>query len=152
MDFDSRFTWWLHTDVKTRHTASLTEVTHTLLFEPASLLDEANERSDSCAGADHDYWVGGFEGQAELWLADIHRNSGLVSIVSNQFVFQPVSCDTLVDAASLGLVLHNYGTDVDAVGVNLFRREEIVIFFQLQTLFLIWIWQKRITLEEEAME
>lgn len=100
------------------HTVSIS----TLLFEPAPLLNEAHEGSDSCPRADHDHWVGGFEGQAELRLADVHGNGGLVAVVSDQFVHQPVGGNTLVNAASLGFVLHHYSTDVDAVGVNLQNR------------------------------
>lgn len=95
---------------------------NTLLFEAAPLLDEPHEGSDSCSRADHDHWVGGFEGQAELRLADIHGNGGLVSIVGDQFVLQPVGCNSFVDAASLGLVLNHYSANVDAVGVNLQNR------------------------------
>lgn len=58
----------------------------TLLFEPAPLLDEAHEGSNSCPRANHDHWDCGFEGQAELRLADVHRNSGLVAVVSDHFV------------------------------------------------------------------
>lgn len=94
------------------------------MFEPAPLLDEAHEGSDSRPGADHDHWVGGFEGQAELGLADVHGNGGLVAVVGDQFVLQPVGGDTLVDAAGTGLILHHDGTDVDAVGVNLQNRGE----------------------------
>lgn len=93
-----------------------------MLFEPASLLDEAHERSNSSPGADHDHWVGGFEGQAELRLADVHGDGGLVAIVRDQFVFQPIGCNSLVDAVGLGLVLNHNGADVDAVGVNLHNR------------------------------
>lgn len=96
---------------------------NTLLFEPAPLLDEPHEGSDSCSRADHDHWVGGFEGQAELRLADVHGNGRLVAVVGDQFVLQPVGGHSIVDAAGLGLVLHHYCTDVDAVGVNLqYRR------------------------------
>lgn len=98
-----------------QHTASV----NTLLFEPAPLLDEAHEGSDSCPRADHDDWVGGFEGQAELRLADVHGYGGLVAIISDQFVLQPVGGNSFVDAACLSLVLHHYSTDVDAVGMNL---------------------------------
>lgn len=90
-----------------------------MLFEPAPLLDKAHEGSDSCPRADHDHWVGGLEGQAELRLADIHGNGGLVAVVGDQFVLQPVGGHSLVNAVSLGFVLHHYCTDVDAVGVNL---------------------------------
>ena len=90
-----------------------------MLFEPSSLLDEAHEGSDACTRADHDHWVGGLEGQAELGLADVHGNSGLVAIVGDQFVLQPVSGYAQVGAACLGFILYHHGTDVDAVGVNL---------------------------------
>lgn len=90
-----------------------------MLFEPAPLLDEAHEGSDSCPRADHNHWVGGLEGQPELRLPDIHGNGGLVAVVCDQFVLQPVGGDSLVDAVSLGFVLHHYCTNVDAVGVNL---------------------------------
>lgn len=96
---------------------------NTLLFEPAPLLDEAHEGSDSCPRANHDHRVGGFEGQAELRLADVHGNGGLVAVVSDQFVLQPVGGNSFVGAAGLGVVLYHYGTDVDAVGVNLQNRE-----------------------------
>lgn len=92
------------------------------MFEPAPLLDKAHEGSNSCSRADHDHWVGGFEGQAELRLADVHGNGGLVAIFGDQFVLQPVGGNSLVHAASLGFVLHHYCTDVDAVGVNLQKR------------------------------
>lgn len=91
----------------------------TLLFEPAPLLDEAHEGSDSCARADHDHWVCGFEGQAELRLADVHGNGRLVAVVCDQFVLQPVGGNSFIGAASLGLVLDHDSTDVDAVGVDL---------------------------------
>lgn len=131
--------------------------TNTLLFEPAPLLDEAHEGSDSCPRADHDHWVGGFEGQAELRLADVHGNSGLVAVVCDQFVLQPVGGNSLVDAASFSVVLHHYGTDVDAVGVNLQNRGELLtaLYFNSQTIFivhLLLIQKLFITLEEEAME
>lgn len=103
----------------THNTPLHTHSINTLLFEPAPLLDKAHEGSDSCPRADHDHWVGGLEGQAELRLADIHGNGGLVAVVGDQFVLQPVGGHSLVSAASLGVVLHHYCTDVDAVGVNL---------------------------------
>lgn len=96
-----------------------------MLFEPAPLLDEAHEGSDSCPRADHNHWVGGLEGQPELRLSDVHGNGGLVAVVCDQFVLQPVGGDSLVNAASLGFVLHHYCTDVDAVGVNLQRGGEL---------------------------
>lgn len=92
-----------------------------MLFEPASLLDEAHERSDSCPRADHDDGVRGFERQAELGLADEHGNSRFVTV--NQFVLQPVCRHSFVDPPRLGGVLHHHGTDVDAIGVNLQRRQ-----------------------------
>lgn len=95
----------------------------TLLFEPAPLLDEAHEGSDSCSRADHDHGDGGFEGQAELGLADVHGNGGLVAVVADQFVLQPVGGHSSVDAVRLGLIFHHHGTDVDAVGVNLGLKE-----------------------------
>lgn len=98
---------------------------NTLLFQPSPLLDEAHEGSDSSPRADHDDRVGGFEGQAELRLADVHGNGGLVAVVSDQFVLQPVGGDSLVDAAGLGVVLHHHGADVDAVRVNLQNRGEL---------------------------
>lgn len=52
-----------------------------MLFEPASLLDEAHERSDARPRAHHDHRVGGLERQAELGLADEHGNDGLVAVV-----------------------------------------------------------------------
>lgn len=97
-----------------------------MLFEPASLLDEAHERSNSSPRADHDHRVGGFERQAELRLADVHGDGGLVPIVRDQFVFQPIGRNSLVGAASLGLVLDHDGADVDAVGMNLHKREELI--------------------------
>lgn len=90
-----------------------------MLFEPASLLDKAHERSDARPGADHDHWVGGLEGQAELRLANKHRNRGLVAVVRYEFVLQPAGGHSLVNTARLCLVLHHDGADVDAVGVNL---------------------------------
>lgn len=96
----------------------------TFPFEPASLLDEAHERSDPSARANHDHWVGGLEWQAELGLADVHGHGGLVAV--DELVFQPVGCDSLVDAPRLGLVLHHHGTDVDAVGVNLQSRHNLL--------------------------
>lgn len=98
-----------------------------MLFEPSSLLDEAHEGSDSCSRADHDHWVSGFEGQPELGLADVHGNGGLVAVVCDQFVLQPVGGDSLVGAASFGFVFDHYGADVDAVGVNLQNRVELTI-------------------------
>ncbi len=86
-------------------------------------MDEAHEGSDSCPWADHDHRVGCFEGQAELRLPDVHGNGGLVAVVCDQFVLQPVGGNSLVDAVSLGFVLNHNGTDVDAVGVNLNRVE-----------------------------
>lgn len=71
-----------------------------MLFEPASLLDEAHEGSNSSPGADHDHWVGGFEGQAELRLADEHGHGGLVAV--DVFALQPVGGDSFIDAARLG--------------------------------------------------
>lgn len=137
----------------------------TLLFEPAPFLDEANERSDSCPRANHDHWVGGFEGQAELRLADVHGNGGLVAVVTDQFVLQPVGGNSLVDAASLSLVLQHYGTDVDAVGVNLQNRGGLLtgLHFNSQiwpTFLYVFAAKDKtlgdskqgITLEEEAME
>lgn len=94
-----------------------------MLFEPASLLDEAHERSDARARADHDHRVGGLEGQAELRLADEHGNRGLVAVVRYQLVLQPVGGNSLVNAAGLCLVLHHDRADVDAVGVNLHNGE-----------------------------
>lgn len=104
---------------------------NTLLFEPPSLLNKAHERSNSSPRADHNHWVGGFEGQAELRFADVHGNGGLVAVVRDQFVLQPVGCHTLVSATSLGLVLHYYGTNVDAVGVNLQNRNQTIISLSL---------------------
>lgn len=91
----------------------------TLLLEPASLLDEAHEGSDAGPGAHHEHRVAGLEGQAELGLADEHRNGGLVAVVRYQLVLQPGGGHALVEAPSLGLVLHHHGADVDAVGVDL---------------------------------
>lgn len=85
-------------------------------------MDKAHEGSNSCPRANHDHWIGGFEGKAELRLADIHGNGGLVAIVSDQFVLQPVGGNSLICAVSLGFVLNHYCTDVDAVGVNLQNR------------------------------
>lgn len=102
-------------DKQQRHSNTNT----TLLFEPGPLLDEAHEGGDSRARADHDHRVGGFEGQAELGLADEHGNGGLAAVVRDQFVLQPVGGDSLVGTAGRGLVLHHHGADVDAVGVNL---------------------------------
>lgn len=99
----------------------------TLLFEPASLLDEAHEWSDSRPRADHDDWVGGLEGQPELGLANVHGHGGLVTVISNHFVLKPVGGYSLVDAASLGLVLHDHSADVDAVGVNLKKTKNLLI-------------------------
>lgn len=96
----------------------------TLLFEPAPLLDEAHKRSNSSPGADHDHWVGGFEWQTELRLADEHGYGRLVAI--DEFVLQPVGCDSFIEAARLGCVLHHHSTDVDAVGVNLHNRETLL--------------------------
>lgn len=95
----------------------------TLLFEPASLLDEAHERSDACPRAHHEHGVGGLEGQAELRLPNKHGDRGLVAVVRYQFVPQPVGGHSLVNAASLGFVLHHHRADVDAVGVNLQKGE-----------------------------
>ncbi len=89
------------------------------MFEPAALLNEAHEGGDASARADHDHRVRGLEGQAELRLADVHGHRGLVSVVGGHLVLQPVSGDSFVDPACLGLVLHHYSTDVDAVGMNL---------------------------------
>lgn len=58
----------------------------TLFFEPPTLLDEAHEGSDAGPRTDHDDWVAGLEGQAELGLADVHGDRGLVAVVRNQFV------------------------------------------------------------------
>lgn len=91
-----------------------------MLFEPASLLDEAHEGSDASARAHHDDRVGGLEGQTELGLADVHGHCGLVAIV-HHLVLEPVGGHSIVEAAGLGLVLHHHGTDVDAVGVELGR-------------------------------
>lgn len=90
-----------------------------MLFEPAPLLDEAHEGGDPRPRADHDHWVGGLEGKAELGLADVHGDGGLVAVVGHQFVLQPVGGHALVDAVGLGFVLHHDGADVDAVGVDL---------------------------------
>lgn len=114
---------WGHTVVK--KVGQTNNNINTLLFEPGPLLDEAHEGSDSRPRADHDHWVGGLEGQAELRLADEHGNGGLVAVVSDQFVLQPVGGNSLVDAASRGLVLHHHGADVDAVGVNLQNAVEL---------------------------
>lgn len=91
----------------------------TLLFKPGTLLNEAHEWRNACAGTNHDDWVAGLEWQPELRLADVHRHGGFVSVVSRLFGFKPVGTDTLVDAVCLSLVLNHYSTDVDAVGVNL---------------------------------
>lgn len=90
-----------------------------MLFEPASLLDKAHEGGDARPWADHDHRVGGLEGQTELGLPDVHGNHGLVTVIRYQFVLQPVGGNSLVDAAGLGLVLHHYCTNMDAIGVNL---------------------------------
>lgn len=96
---------------------------HTLLFKPAPLLDKAHEGGDSCPRANHDHWVAGFKRQAELRLADVHGNSGLVAVVSDQLVLQPVGSNSLVIAAGLGFVLYHNSTDVDAIGVNLWNNK-----------------------------
>ena len=92
-----------------------------MLFEPASLLDEAHEGGDASAGAHHDDRVRGLEGQAELGLADEHGHGGLVAVVHHRLVLEPGGGHSIVDAARLGLVLHHHGTDVDAVGMDLWR-------------------------------
>lgn len=97
-----------------------------MLFEPASLLDEAHKGSDSSSRANHNDWVGGFEGQTKLRLADVHRNGGFVAIVSDQFILQPVCGHSFVSASSVGLVLHHHCTDVDTVGVNLEQKRVIL--------------------------
>lgn len=94
-----------------------------MLLEPAALLDEAHEGGDAGAGPDHDDWVGGLEGQAELGLADVHGHGGLVAVVRHQLVLQPVGGHALVDPARLGLVLHHHGADVDAVWVDLQQQQ-----------------------------
>lgn len=128
---------WRHEVVKgqtNNKTLWPTASINTLLFEPTPLLDEAHEGSDSRPRANHDHWDGGFEGQAELRLADVHRNSGLVAVVSDQFVLQPVRGHSLVDAASFGLILYHHGTNVDAVRVNLQNRGELLIDYSTLTL------------------
>lgn len=94
-------------------------VSHTLFFEPFAFLNKAHEGGDASARSDHDNWVCGLEGQAELRLADVHGHRGLVSVVGWHLVLQPVSGDSFVDPTRLSLVLHHDGTDVDAVGMNL---------------------------------
>lgn len=94
-----------------------------MFFEPASLLDEAHERSNASARADHDYWVGSFKRQAELRLADVHGNGRLVAV--DKFVFEPVGRNTFVDAARLGLVLHHHSADMNAVWVNLPTKKKV---------------------------
>lgn len=84
-------------------------------------MDKAHEGGDSCPRANHDHWVGGFKGQAELRLADVHGNGGLVAVVGDQFVLQPVGGNSLVTATSLCFVLYHNSTDVDAIGVNLWN-------------------------------
>lgn len=95
-----------------------------MLFEPGPLLDKAHEGGDPRPWADHDHRVGGLEGKAELGLADVHGDGGLVAVVGHQFVLQPVGGHALVDAAGLGFVLHHDGADVDAVGVDLQKMAE----------------------------
>lgn len=101
------------------HSQTGSSVLCTLLFEPASLLDEAHEWSNSSPRADHDHRVDCFERQTELRPADVHGNGGLVAVISDHFVLKPVCGDSLVGAASFGLILHHHRTDVYAVGVNL---------------------------------
>lgn len=96
-----------------------TAAVSTLLFKPGALLNEAHEWCDACAGTNHDGRVAGLEGQPELGLADVHRHSGLVPVVSRQFSLKPVGSNTPVDAVCLSLVLNHHGADVDAVRVNL---------------------------------
>lgn len=86
-------------------------------------MDKAHKGSNACPRADHDYWVGGLEGQAELRLPYVHRNGGLVAVIRVQFVLQPVGGNSLVNASSLCFVFHHYCTDVDAVGVNLQKKK-----------------------------
>lgn len=126
-----------------------------MLFEPASLLDEAHERSDPSARADHDHRVGRLEWQSELGLADVHGDGGLVAV--DEFVFQPVGRHALVDAARLGLVLHHHGTDMDAVGVNLWGGHillgDVAIRATSHFLDFSCVNFKRVsTLDEEAIE
>lgn len=137
-----------------------------MLLEPAALLDEAHEGSDAGAGPDHDDWVGGLEGQAELGLADEHGHSGLVTVVRHQLVLQPVGGHALVHPARLGLVLHHHGADVNAVGVDLqqqqWRRNRWRRWRRSVSLgdrwvggrghSPVWATQRSLTLEEEAME
>lgn len=99
-----------------------------MLFEPAPLLDKAHKGSDSCPRANHDHWDCGFEGQAELRLADVHGNGGLVPVVSDCFVLQPVGSHPLIGSASLGLILYHHGTDVDVVSVNLQNQERNYLY------------------------
>lgn len=94
----------------------------TLLFEPASLLDEAHKWCNSSPRANHDDWVCGFKWEAELRLADVHGNAALVTIVSDKLVLQPVGGHSLVHATSLSFILHHHCADMDAVGVNLKSR------------------------------
>lgn len=98
---------------------SLKTETQTLLFEPASLLDEAHEGCDPGARADHDDWVCGFERETKLRLADVHGHRRLVAIVCDELVLQPVSGHPVVDTVGLCLVLHHNSTDVNAVGMYL---------------------------------
>lgn len=94
-------------------------------------MDKAHEGSNACPRADHDYWVGGLEGQAELRLPYVHRNGGLVAVIRVQFVLQPVGGNSLVNASSLCFVFYHYCTDVDAIGVNLQKKKRKIMNRQI---------------------
>lgn len=88
-------------------------------LQPASLLDESHEGSDTRPWANHDNWATGLEGQSELGLSDVHGHRGLVPVVCHHLVLQPVCGHALAGTARRGLVLHHHSTDVDAAGMNL---------------------------------
>ena len=90
----------------------------TLLVQEVTLLDEATERGQAGTRADHDDRGTGFEGQAELRLANVDGHAGLVAVVW-LLALQPGGGHPLCQATSASCVLHHHRCDADGVWLHL---------------------------------